>query len=117
MASKNPQAQAISNNMVFIRDNVAVSGLSTVAGYLLQEGLIAQQNFDDALAACGKGPHDQAIKLLRPVEEKIKGDPNKFFPKFIVALRSSDLGFVADKLEQAVKEVRIPSDPSEYTCV
>ena len=103
--------------MVFIRDNVAVGGLSTVAAYLLQEGLIAQQNFDDALAVCGKGPHHQASELLRPVQEKIKGDPDKFFPKFIAALRSSGLEFVADKLERAVEELPPGPVPGEYACV
>ena len=117
MASKNPQALAISKNRGFITENVAVGGLATVSGYLLQEGLVSQQNHDDALAMSGIGQRDKADKLLTAVEVKIKRDPDKFFPKFIVALRSSDLEFVADQLEQAVKELRSPSDSSEYTCV
>ena len=105
MASKNPQALAISKNRVFITENVAVGGLSTVSGYLLQEDLITPQNHDDVLAVCGDGRRDKADKLLTAVEVKIKGDPEQYYPKFIVALRSSGLGFVADKLERAVEEL------------
>ena len=117
MASKNPQALAISKNRGFITENVAVGGLETVSGYLLQEGLVSRQNHDDALAVFGIGPRVKADKLLTAVEVKIKGDPEKFFPKFIAALRSSDLEFVAIKLELAVKELPPGPDPGEYACV
>ena len=61
-------------------------------GYLLQFELITRQNHDDALVSYGKGPVDQATMVMRTVELKIESDPDLYFPRFIQALRWSNLG-------------------------
>ena len=90
----------VRRNISFIQRNIAAGGLTTVAGCLLENDLITRQNHDDALASCGKGHVDQAAMLMGTVELKIEGNPDLYFPKFTEALRKSNLGNVADKLEQ-----------------
>ena len=92
--------ELVRRNIVFIEQSIAAGGLATVAGYFLQFELITRQNHDDAIASIGKGPVDQAAMLMGTVELKIKSDPDLYFPKFIEALRKSNLGYVADKMEQ-----------------
>ena len=98
--------EVVRSNIVFIQRSIAAGGLATVAGYLLQSELITRQNHDDALAPSGKGPVDQAAMLMRTVELKIESDPDLYFPRFTQALRSSNMGNVADRLEQQARSLR-----------
>ena len=86
--------------IISIQQSIAVGGLSTVANYLLQNDLITREKYYDVLAPCGRGPTSKAAMLMSSVEFKIRADPDFFFPKFINALRMSDLGYMADELKQ-----------------
>ena len=113
--AENRKLAVVRRNIAFIQQSIVAGGLATVAGYLLQSELITRQNHDDALAPCGRGPVDQAAMLMRTVELKIESNPDLYFPRFTAALRWSNLGNVADTLEQALPEhQRVPGIP-EYT--
>ena len=99
--------EVVRSNIVFIQRSIAASGLATVAGYLLQSNLITRQNHDDALTPSGRGPVDQAAMLMRTVELKIESDPDLYFPRFTQTLRSSNMGDVADRLEQQARSLRM----------
>ena len=118
MAANNDQkVEVVRRNIAFIQQSIAAGGLATVAGYLLQFELITRQNNDDALATLGRGPSDQAAMLMRTVELKIESNPDLYFPKFTQALRWSNLGNVADLLEQQAlpeHDERVPGRPA-YT--
>ena len=107
------KAEVLRRNIAFIQQSIAAGGLATVAGYLLQFELITRQNHDDALAPCGRGPVDQAAMLMRTVEVKIESNPDLYFPRFTQALRWSNLGNVADTLEQ---ELARQEDQCHRTC-
>ena len=96
------EAEVLRSNIVFIQQSIVAAGLPIVAGYLLQFRLIPRANYDDVIHPCGRGPVLLAAMLLGTVELKISSDPNLFFPKFTEALRLSNLGNVADKLEKQV---------------
>ena len=106
------KSEALRRNSVLIQQSIASGGLTTVAGYLLQFELITRQNRDDALASYGKGPVDQAAMLMRTVELKIESDPDLYFPRFIQALRWSNLGHVVAMLEQDL----VQHDQCHSTC-
>ena len=110
------KVEVVRRNIAFIQQSIAAGGLATVAGYLLQFELITRQNHDDALAPCGRGPSDQAAMLMRTVELKIRSNPDLYFPRFTQALRWSNLGNVADLLEQQAlaDHQRVPGRPA-YT--
>ena len=114
--AENRKVAVVRRNIAFIQQIIAAGGLATVAGYLLQFELITRQNHDDALAPCGRGPVDQAAMLMRTVELKIESNPDLYFPRFTAALRWSNLGNVADTLEQQAlpEHQRVPGKP-EYT--
>ena len=99
--------EAIRRNNVLIQQSIATGGLATVAGYLLQSELITKQKYHDVLAPCGREPVHGAAILMKTVELKIWSDPDLYFPRFIHALRSSDLGNVADRLEQQARSFRM----------
>ena len=115
-ANHDRKVEVVRCNIAFIQQSIAAGGLATVAGYLLQFELITRQNHDDALATLGRGPSDQAAMLMRTVELKIESDPDLYFPKFTQALRWSNLGNVADLLEQQAlaEHQRVPGIPA-YT--
>ena len=100
----NPRAEALRRNIAFIQESMATGGLSTIASHLLQLDLITGQNYRDSLAPCGRGPDDQAAMLMRTVESRIRNSPDVYFSRFIEALRRSNLGYVADRLVQALEE-------------
>ena len=101
MATNHDQkVEVVRRNSLFIQQHIAAGGLSTVAGYLLHFELITRQNYGDAVAIFGRGPSDQAAMLMSIVELKIESNPDLYFPKFTQALRLSNLGNVADLLEQ-----------------
>ena len=110
------KVEVVRRNIAFIQQSIAAGGLATVAGYLLQFELITRQNHDDALATLGRGPSDQAAMLMRTVELKIRSNPDLYFPRFTQALRWSNLGNVADLLEQQAlpDQQRVPGRPA-YT--
>ena len=115
-ANHDRKVEVVRRNIAFIQQSIAAGGLATVAGYLLQFGLITRQNHDDALATFGRGPSDQAAMLMRTVELKIESNSDLYFPWFTHALRWSNLGNLADTLEQqALPECqRVPGRPA-YT--
>ena len=118
MATNHDQiVEVVRRNIAFIQQRIAAGGLSTVARYLLHFELITRQNHDDALATFGRGPSDQAAMLMRTVELKIESDPDLYFPKFTQALRWSNLGNVADLLEQQAlpEHERVPAGRPAYT--
>ena len=102
--------EALWQNIGFIQESMATGGLSTIAGRLKEVDLITRQNYYD-LAACGRGPVDQAAMLMRTVELRIRNNPDVYFTRFIEALRRSHLGNVADRLVQA-----LPEDQRHSTC-
>lgn len=103
----NLQAEVIESNEVLIVDNVGAGGLATIASYLLQDKLISRQNRNDALAIDGRRTKAKVTgDLIEPILLKITSDPQLWFPKFIQALRKSDLGHVADKLELDLRKKR-----------
>ena len=81
---------------------MATGGLATIAGHLLENELITQQNHTDALAVCGRGPLVQTTILTNSIMVKIKHDPGVYFPCLIEALRQSGMSDAADTLEQAI---------------
>ena len=115
-ASHAQKVEVVRGNIAFIQQSIAAGGLATVAGYLLQFGLITRQNHDDALAPCGRGPVEQAAMLMRTVELTIESNSDLYFPRFTAALRWSNLGNVADTLEQEAlpEHERVPGRPA-YT--
>ena len=118
MATNHDQkVEVVRRNIAFIQQSIAAGGLATVAGYLLQFELITRQNHDDALATLGRGPSDQAAMLMRTVELKIESNPDLYFPKFTQALRWSNLGNVADLLEQQAlpEHERVPAGRPAFT--
>ena len=102
--AKTPQAEAVRRNIAVIQQGMATGGLATIASHFLQLDLITGQNYRDSLASCGKGPDDQAAMLMSAVESRIRNSPDVYFTKLIEALRRSNLGYVADRLEQALLE-------------
>ena len=115
-ANHDRKVEVVRRNIAFIQQSIAAGGLATVAGYLLQFELITRQNHDDALATLGRGPSDQAAMLMRTVELKIESNSDLYFPRFTNALRWSNLGNVADTLEQQAlpEHQRVPGRPA-YT--
>ena len=108
--AENPKVEALWQNIGFIQESMATGGLSTIASRLKELDLITRQNYYD-LAMCGRGPVDQAAMLMRTVEVRIRDNPDMYFTRFIVALRRSHLGNVADRLVQA-----LPEDQRISTC-
>ena len=98
----NPKVEALRRNIAFIQESIATGGLATIASHLLQLDLITGQNYRDSLAPCGRGPDDQAAMLMTTVESRIRNSPDVYFTRFIEALRRSNLGYVADRLVQAL---------------
>ena len=82
---------------------VFVSGPATIAGYLLQLELITRQHYENVLEGFGRASFMIAVEL------KIESNPDLYFPRFIQALRWSDLDYLADMLEQqALPEQEVP---------
>ena len=92
-------ASVVKDNRGTITEQMTTS-LTTVAGYLAQHGLITDQKHSDAISVTGQGPDQKAADILNAVLKKIKLKPHKYFPEFITALRESDLGDLADVLEE-----------------
>ena len=92
-------AEALRHHLVFVQNSMVTGGLGTIAGHLLQNDLITQQNYTDALAACGRGPLEQATILTNSIMLKIKHNPGVYFPCLIEALRQSDMSDAADTLQ------------------
>ena len=110
--AENPKAEALRRNFPFIQESMATSGLTAIAGHLLQLDLITAENYRDCLAPCGRGPDRQAAMLMTSVEVRIRDNPDVYFTRFIEALRRSHLGNVADRLVQAR-----PEDQCHSKCV
>ena len=102
--ARNPKVEALLSNIVFIQENTATGGLTTIGGHLLRLNLITEQNYRDSLALCGNGPDHQAAVLMETVQVRIRGDPDVYFTRFMEALRQSHLGNVVDRLVQALPE-------------
>ena len=118
MATNHDQkVEVVRRNSLFIQQHIAAGGLANVAGCLLHFELITRQNHGDAVAIFGRGPYDQAAMLMSIVELKIESDPDLYFPKFTQALRWSNLGNVADLLEQQAlpEQERVPAGRPAYT--
>ena len=101
-STSNPQAEALCRNLVFVQESMVTGGLATIAGHLLENDLITQQNYSDTLAVCGRGPLDQTAILTNSITLKIKCNPQLYFPRLINALKQSGLCDTADRLEQAI---------------
>lgn len=95
-----PQAEALCRNLIFVQRSMVAGGLATIAGHLLQNDLITQQNYNDALAVCGRGPLEQATILTNSILLKIKYNPENYFPLLIESLRQSGSSDAADTLVQ-----------------
>ena len=111
----NPKLEALWQNIGFIQESMATSGLPTIASHLKELDLITRQNYYDLAACAGsRGPVDQAamLELMTSVEVKIRDNPDVYFTRFIEALRRSHLGYVADRLVQA-----LPEDQRHGKCV
>ena len=109
--AENPKAEALRRNFPFIQESLATGGLSTIGSHLLQLDLITRENYRDILGTCGMGPDRKAATLMTSVEVRIRDNPDVYFTRFIVALRRSHLGNVADRLEQV-----LPEDQRHSTC-
>ena len=111
--------QVVLKETGFITDTIAAggkAGLITLAGHLLGEDLITQQLHAAVIGGYGDGPHSDAAKILAEVQNKIKYAPKKF-DDFLKALRNSDLGDVANRLESDCREFSLspPLFPSPLT--
>ena len=100
--AKNHQHAAVLKNVTATIDAVHDSAtITTLAGELLREGLIAQQIHDSEI-----GDRNGPAKILAAVQGTIKEKPERF-DDFLKCLKNSELEEIAEKLESDYREFSI----------
>ena len=90
-----------------ITETIDAGGRATLiklGGHLTAQGLITQVIKSQAEQA--RTVLEGADELMTAVQDKVKNDPANF-DKFLIALRSSELGDIADMLEREYCEFEI----------